>query len=293
MKRFLLAMVLAFPLMVSAQTIQRNSITTNVLGTNLVWIPSAGAGALQIEQNAGAFQILSNGIAEVEISPSTGGNVLPALNLKQYLQFGSSSNRLTRSGANLLWDGLQLNGGSEAAPVNNFYATNIYSQNGAHNTMNISNYLTVSGQYVYPLVAGTGITFATNTISAGKTNLTISSAGGSTAVTTLTYSGTNIVGADMSTNGMSFYLLVTNHCLLGTATFSNLPAKTAYQTYTFCFQQDSAGGYVPKLTNSIWVWADGNQPVIKTNANAVSYIYAHTGLATNSTLVGTPNINIQ
>ena len=120
--------------------------------------------------------------------------------------------------------------------------------------------------------------------------------GVTTDVTSLGWSGTNITGFDCATNGESFYLLVTNNCLFGASTFSNLPAKTAYKTYTLCLQMDGTGGYTVKITNSVVGWEDGStggQPTIKTQANAVSYIYLHTDLTTNSTLVGTPNLNIQ
>jgi len=130
----------------------------------------------------------------------------------------------------------------------------------------------------------------------GTLTATGSGSGVTTDVTALGWSGTNITGLDCTTNGASFYLLVTNNCLLGSSTFSNLPAKTAYKTYTICFQQDGTGGYTVKLTNSVVGWEDGGtggQPTIKTQANAVSYIYLHTDLTTNSTLVGTPNLNIQ
>src|SRR5262245_28790804 len=87
---------------------------------------------------------------------------------------------------------------------------------------------------------------ATVTWAVSGSNVTATASGGvTTDVTTMTYSGTNNASLDMSTNGMSFFVTLTNHILVGT--FSNLPAKTAYKTYTFCFQQDSSGGWVPKL----------------------------------------------
>jgi hypothetical protein len=138
-----------------------------------------------------------------------------------------------------------------------------------------------------------------SSLTLGNDNTLTATGGGgglTTDVTTLAWSGTNITGFDCSTNGESFFLLVTNHCLFGASTFSNLPAKTAYKTFTLCLQMDGTGGYVPKFTNSIVAWTDGTQggqPVIKTNANAVSYVYFHTHLATNSMLVGSPNINVQ
>ncbi len=186
---------------------------------------------------------------------------------------------------------------------NNLTVSNLFVQNGSHNTMVITNNLvlqpvktnilaTTSTGLVTNLVIGTGLSYDPAT-------RTLSSTGGSgvtTDVTTLAWSGTNITGFDCTTNGESFYLLVTNNCLFGAATFSNLPAKTVYKTYALCLQMDGTGGYIVKITNSIVGWEDGStggQPTIKTQANAVSYVYFHTGLATNSTLVGTPNLNVQ
>src|SRR6185503_14709058 len=100
--------------------------------------------------------------------------------------------------------------------------------------------------------------------------------GVSTAVTPLAYSGTNITGFDCSTNNMTYTLTLTNHCLFGSSTFSNLQQKTTNHFFTLGLQQDSAGGWVPKFTNTICAWTDGTaggQPVIKTNAGAVSYLY--------------------
>jgi len=151
------------------------------------------------------------------------------------------------------------------------------------------------------LVLGTNRNVTSATLSGltlGNDNTLTASGGGggsgvSTAVTPLAYSGTNITGFDCSTNNMTYTLALTNHCLFGSSTFANLQQKTTNHFFTLGFQQDSAGGWVPKFTNTVVTWADSNQPVIKTNAGAVSYLYFHTHLFTNSMLVGSPNINVQ
>lgn len=219
-------------------------------------------------------------------------------NLNWNGRFGADSGSFTNA---LLFNGIQVStnssGGSESAPVNNWYSTNNFFISGKGNSLVITQTLTVSGRYVYPLEAGTGITFVTNNVGTGQTNLTISTSGGgsgvSTQVTPLTYSTTNAVGFDCTTNNMSYTLLLTNHVLFGTSTFVGLPNTTTNMFFTLGLQQNSAGGWVPKFTNSICKWASGNQPVIDTNANAVSYVYFHSSLFTNGTLVGSVNQPIQ
>ncbi len=131
---------------------------------------------------------------------------------------------------------------------------------------------------------GTGLSFSAGTLNASALT---------TAVTTLAYSGTtNITGFNALNNGQTFILTVTNNCFFGTATFSNLPNSTTNQFYTLGLKMDATGGYTVGFTNAVVGWADGFVPVIKTNAAAISYIYFHTGLWTNGTLVGTPNLNV-
>ncbi len=64
-------------------------------------------------------------------------------------------------------------------------------------------------------------------------------------------------------------------------------------SYTFCVQQDSTGGRIASFTNSVVGWALATPVFIETNASAVSYVYFHTDLATNATLVGTGNIDVR
>lgn len=186
--------------------------------------------------------------------------------------------------------------GSASNPINNFYSTNNFFISGKGNTLVITQTLTVSGQYVYPLVPGTGITFATNNIGTGQTNLTISataSGGVTTSVTPLAYSGTNITGFNCLTNNATYTLLLTNHCLFNAASFTGLPNTTTNMFFTLALKQDGTGTWVPKFTNSIVAWTEGVQPVITTNANSISYLYFHSHLWTNGMLVGSPNLNVQ
>lgn len=144
---------------------------------------------------------------------------------------------------------------------------------------------------------GNGDALIFNTVSGKWTNGTAggtsSGSGVSTVVTPLAYSGTNITGFNCLTNNATYTLLLTNHCLFDASTFTGLPNTTTNLFFTLGLKQDSAGAWVPKFTNSILTWADGVQPVIKTNANAVSYLYFHTHLFTNGMLVGSPNLNVQ
>lgn len=134
--------------------------------------------------------------------------------------------------------------------------------------------------------------FNTNQFDTTGNKVALKSSGVSTAVTPLTWSGTNAVGFNCATNNMSYTLLLTNNVLLGSGTFTSLPQKTTNLFFTLGLQQDSTGGRIVSITNSVVSWADGQVPVIKTNANAVSYLYFHTHLFTNSMLVGSPNLNV-
>lgn len=321
MKRFLLLAALICSVEVQAQSILRNSLNTNTLGTNLVWNPSTlrlrASGAtpsIELWNTSGTANfrrfIFNNATDQLRVewsndagsmslllsTWSSDGNFAPLT-----LSLSGETNRLSIANDQLLLDGVQVSGGSESAPVNNFYSTNNFFINGKGNTLVVTQSVTFqfiktnllatdANGLVTTTKFGSGISWdpATQTISS-----TASGGGLTEAVTTLTYSGTNAVGFDCSTNGMSYYILLTNHVLFGSSTFASLPAKTAYRTFTLCLQQDSAGGYVPKFTNSIVAWSEGVQVQVTTNANAVSYVYFHTSLATNSMLVGSGNVNIQ
>lgn len=218
------------------------------------------------------------------------------------------TNRLSILNDQLLLDGVAISGGSESAPVNNFYSTNNFFVSGKGNTLVITQsvtlagldvaVVTINGTNLAPKLNFTNSASATFAIS-GTSNVTITasgSGGGSgvtTTVTPLAYSGTNITGFDCLTNNATYTLTLTNHCLFGTSTFSNVPNTTTNHFFTLALKQDSTGTWVPKFTNSIVAWADGIQAVIRTNANAVSYVYFHTHLFTNGMLVASPNIGVQ
>jgi len=143
------------------------------------------------------------------------------------------------------------------------------------------------------LLAATSGAFTNALTLNGSPVLTNASGGVTTVVTPLAYSGTNITGFNCLTNNATYTLTLTNHCLFDASTFTGLPNTTTNVFFTLAFKQDSAGGWVPKLTNSIVAFADGVHPVIKTNANAISFLYLHSHLWTNGMLVGSANINVQ
>ncbi len=157
---------------------------------------------------------------------------------------------------------------------------NFTSVNGTNvQQLNLTNSATVTWAYD----GGSNVT-ATGSASGG---------GVSTAVTALGLSGTNVTGFSCLTNNMTYTLTLTNHLLFGTSTFTDVPNTTTNHFFTLGLKQDASGGWVPKFTNSVVAWADGVQAVIKTNANALSYVYFHTHLFTNGMLVASPNINVQ
>ena len=147
-------------------------------------------------------------------------------------------------------------------------------------------YMTLNSQTNQISDNGTALTY--NGVAVGG-----SGSGVSTTVTPLAYSGTNITGFNCLTNNATYTLVLTNHCLFNAATFTGLPNTTTNLFFTLALKQDSAGTWVPKFTNSIIAWAEGVQPVVTTNANAISYLYFHSHLWTNGMLVGTPNLNVK
>jgi len=203
---------------------------------------------------------------------------------------GGAGTRLENDGAGVLtWES---GGASQANPINNFYSTNNFFQSGKGNTLIITQTLTVSGQYVYPLVAGSGIAFTTNNIGTGQTNLTIAASGGGGSASTwvpntaLTYSGGTNLTIDGS-GGTNFYVLLTNNAFF--ATPSNVPAnKATNTTFTIFFQQDSTGTRTVTWTNASFKWPGGPTAAFQpsTNANAVSYVSFTMSPFTNSIFMG-------
>ncbi len=288
--RLLLAAMLAFWCFCTKAAIFQNSLNTNVLGTNLVWTPATRI--LEIENNSGAFVITSNGLSIVQISPLPGANVLPALNLLQYLQFNSTTNRLTIANNALLLDGVPVGGTSETNVSNNFYTTNNFFVNGKGNTLIVTQALTLNyvktnllstdaNGLVTTTKFGAGITWdpATQTISA--------TAGGSATAwrpnTALTYSSSNVV-IDGS-GGTNFYLALTGATFF--ATPANIPAsKTTNTFFTVYFQQPSTGTCLVSWTNASFFFP-GNSPFQPlTNANAMSSVTFTMSPFTNGIFLG-------
>lgn len=217
------------------------------------------------------------------------------------LGLSGATNRLSIANDTLLLDGVPIASNTTTNTYNTQIITNVFFQNGRGNTLIVTQALTIQAiktnllatdatGLITNAVYGTGIAWdpATRTISS-----TASGGGVSTAVVPLAYSGTNITGFNCATNNTTYTLLLTNVCLFGTSTFASLQNTTTNHFFTLGLQQDSAGGWVPKFTNSIVTWAEGVQPVITTNGGAVSYLYFHTHLFTNGMLVGSPNLNIK
>ena len=151
--------------------------------------------------------------------------------------------------------------------------TNIFvAGNLSANSIIVTQTVQVSGQYIYPLVAGTGITFTTNNIGTGQTNLTIasSSSGDTTAtnIVTLTQTGTNGSQLDFSlvARGGLFKISLTNNCYFSTpANVANTPFTKAY----LAVLQPSTGTCLVTWTNGTFAWPEQVQPINDTNANAV------------------------
>ena len=139
-----------------------------------------------------------------------------------------------RSGSN--WTATAA-GSSPAAPVNNFYATNNYVQNGNHNTMIVTQYVRLPW-------------------------------------TTLTMSGSNISSMDFAAASM-FKVTLTNAGFLVAP--SNLPGTNVAQVVQVHIAQDGTGGRSLTATNGSFVINGSGTSTnavlsISTNANAISVL---------------------
>jgi len=199
---------------------------------------------------------------------------------------------LTNDGAGGL--GWSTDIGSASNPINNFYSTNNFFISGKGNTLVITQTLTVSGQYVYPLVPGTGITFTTNNIGTGQTNLTISATATSettgTNIVTLTQTTTNVSAMDFSLvqRGGVFKLVMTGNAYIGAPTGV---ANTSVSQCWLMVQQPSTGTCVLTFTN-LYCFSEGVMPIIDTNNSAVSVFQLVSDVFTNGLVhasVSTPS----
>ncbi len=303
MSRKLWLIDLANAVATNSSILKLNSFDTNILGTNLVWNPAtlrlrlAGATpSIELWNSSGTADfrrfIFDNAFDQlrVEWSDDAGGT---SLLLATYsadgnfspisLSLSGQTNRLTMANNQLLLDGSPIIGTSNA-PVNNFYATNFYVQNGNHNNMIVSNSFklipagpskilrTDSNTNVVAAVIGTGLAF-------DGTNLTTtgSSSGASVWIpnTALTYSGGTNITMDAS-GGTNFTVAVTNTIFMADPT--NPPGSTSTNTsWTMTFKMDGTGGYAVTWTNKF----KGIQFQPLTNANAVSMVTITTSSFTN------------
>ncbi len=291
--------ILASFLIARAATLDINIVSpTGVTNLTRLFITgSVGDGNILIVTGTNITGLSTNGLVS--------GDTATITNLNVYIAYISNFYATNIYATNIYTTNLY----AEIANFVSQYVSNSFIINGKNNNVTVTNVLSLLSlstnsilrigptNNVTIIANGTGVLTNDGAGNFGwNTNFSTSSGSGSgvsTAVTPLGLSGTNVTGFDCSTNNMSYTLTLAGHYLFGSSTFANLQNKTTNMFFTLGLQQDSSGGWVPKFTNTIVVWADGNQPVIKTNANAVSYLYFHSSLFTNGTLVGSPNINIQ
>lgn len=260
MKTILSLVVLCWSWAAWAQPVLRNSITTNTLGTNLVWaqptlnIRGANPGIAFWNTSGAAdkkrfaitpasdqlrFEWTSDngGMSLLLGTFSSDGNFAPVS-----LSLSGETNRLSIANDQLLLDGVAISGSSESAPVTNFYATtiNVTTQNfvlGNGAKLTITNYVR------FPF-------------------------------STLTLTGTNVSAISL-TNSMAFKLILTGNAFFAAPT--DFPGTNLLQTIQLHLQQDSTGSRSIMFTNSAWVLAGSGestnaQPTINTNANGVTIL---------------------
>jgi len=327
MNRFILWLMLVFPLVASAQSpIVRNDATTNAPAQIAVSLPTLSDTLSPIAHKSGTNRVFQSAAFTM-----TGTNT----SFLGWLALNAQTNQISDSGTQLLYNGVPIGGsgitnatgtnntltkwtgtnsigsvangtgiltndgaggfgwstdiGSESNPINNFYSTNNFFISGKGNTLVITQTLTVSGQYVYPLVPGTGITFATNNIGTGQTNLTISATatGGDTTATnivTLTMTTTNVSAMDFSLvqRGGVFKLVLTGNGYIGAPTGI---ANTSFSHAFLMVQQPSTGTCVLTFTN-LYCFSEGVMPVLDTNNGSVSVIELVSDVFTNGLIHG-------
>jgi hypothetical protein len=191
----------------------------------------------------------------------------------------SNTNQYTDNGTTLTRNGVPVGGGtSETNVQNNFYVTNLFVQNGAHNTMIITNSLTLqpiktnllattSTGLVTNANYGTGIAWdpTTRTISATASGDTTA-----TNIVTVTQTGTNASQLDFSlvARGGLFKITATNNLYFG------VPANVNNTDFKHCWlavQQPSTGTCLVTFTNGVFAQPQGSVLINDTNASAVVY----------------------
>ncbi len=165
---------------------------------------------------------------------------------------------------------------SASTPINDLYVTNIYSQNGSHNVMIITNSLTLQSVKTNVLATtATGLITKANYgtgIAWDPTTLTLSSTatgGGASTwvpVATLAFVTTNVT---IPLNGGTNFVVTLTNGSTGYFNFSGAPAAaTTNTTFTVTAIQDGTGVRAMGWDVTVAHFQGGVVPVITTNANA-------------------------
>ncbi len=149
--------------------------------------------------------------------------------------------------------GVSSGGTTPTNPVNNYYTTNLYVQNGSHNTMIITQYVRM------PWV-------------------------------TLTTSGSNVQQINLNAASMC-RVYMTNNCFFGVVT--NHPGTNISQTIQIALIQNGAGANQAMMTNSGWFLNGSGSstnavPTINTNANALTLLTFVTSPTNSAHMLGVP-----
>lgn len=285
MKKLLSLLLLLWTYESWSQSILRNSYTTNATGRTPNVLPTSTNTiypmmVLNPDGSGTDRQILfSEYLTLTGTNTTLGGN----------LSLNGRTNKLSIANNTLFLDGVQVSGGSESAPVNNFYSTNNFFVSGKGNTLIVTQALTIEAVKTNVLATtssglvtnanyGSGITWDPST-------LTISASGGGGAstwvpVTALAYSGgTNItMSAAGSTN---FTVTLTNTTFMAAPTEAP-SSPTTNTSWTVTFKQDATGGRLVTWTNKFF-FPGGSLGAFQpdTNANAVSMVTITTSPYTN------------
>jgi hypothetical protein len=312
-----------------AQSILRNSITTNTLGTNFVWNPatlrlreSGATPSLELWNTSGTAnfrRFLFNNASDqlrVEWSDDAGGSSLllstwSADGTLATVKLGLSgtTNRLSIANNTLLLDGVAIGGSTSTnyystiittnmtvlnsltvsnisvtnvTVQNNLTVSNLYTVNGNHNTLIVTNALTLQtiktnllatdgNGVITNAVYGTGISWdpTTRTLSSTASGGSTGSTNYRSAVVTLTMSGTNVTAnsIDWNLTNVCYSLLLTNNAYFGAAVCTNVPGTSSFQWLQLDLIQDSTGARLVQFDNTIFAGVNGTFAVT-TNANA-------------------------
>ena len=145
---------------IGQSTLQRNSLTTNILGTNLVWTPyqfniRGITPSLELWNTAGGvdqkrFKLQTtslSGTGKLKFflisDDGLNASLLGEFNEGGSISLSGDTNRLSMAGGVLLLDGVQISA-SASAPINNWYSTNNFYVTGKGNTLIITQTLTLN-----------------------------------------------------------------------------------------------------------------------------------------------------